>query len=109
MNNVILNKHGRLVDLVFTNAPYLVDEAVECPIKFDKTIQYLYLNSNSILPGALLQQATLTQSSFYLIHIGVYHTWIVLKQPFFLQMTWSEWQIKNDIVIIQTVPWQVSF
>ena len=35
MNNVISNKHGSLLDLVFTTEPYLVDEPVECPIDFD--------------------------------------------------------------------------
>ena len=36
MNNVISNKHSRLLDWVFTTEPYLVDEPVECPIEFDK-------------------------------------------------------------------------
>ena len=35
MNNVISNKHGSLLDLVFTTEPNLVDEPVECPIDFD--------------------------------------------------------------------------
>ena len=35
INNVISNKHGSLLDLVFTTEPYLVDEPVECPIEFD--------------------------------------------------------------------------
>ena len=35
MNNVISNKHGSLLDLMFTTEPNLVDEPVECPIDFD--------------------------------------------------------------------------
>ena len=35
MNNVISNKHGSLLDLVFTTEPNLVDQPVECPIDFD--------------------------------------------------------------------------
>ena len=35
MDNVISNKHGSLLDLVFTTEPYLVDKPVECPIEFD--------------------------------------------------------------------------
>ena len=34
-NNVISNKHGILLDLVFTTEPCLVDEPVKCPIEFD--------------------------------------------------------------------------
>ena len=34
MNDIISNKHGSLLDLMFTIEPYLVDEPVECPIEF---------------------------------------------------------------------------
>ena len=35
MNDIISNKHGSLLNLMFTTEHYLVDEPVECPIKFD--------------------------------------------------------------------------
>ena len=50
MNNVISNKHGSLLDLVFTTEPNLVDEPVECPIDFD--------TDHSILTFELFQAAT---------------------------------------------------
>ena len=43
-NNVISNKHGGLLDLVFTTEPYLVDEPVECPVEFDTDHSILTLN-----------------------------------------------------------------
>ena len=45
-NNVISNKHGDLLDLVFASSPSLITEPVECPILFETDHTVLSFNFN---------------------------------------------------------------
>ena len=46
LNNVISNKHGSLLDLVFASSPSLITEPVECPILFETDHTVLSFNFN---------------------------------------------------------------
>ena len=62
LNNVISNKHGSLLDLVFASSPSTITEPVECPILFETDHTVLAFNFN--LTFKVRRQKTRTVYSF---------------------------------------------